>query len=87
MVKGCDLNHAEGLSSKPALHMYVCPHYEKQYLSSPCCHLSLGLLVDPTKEKKVFAGTSAAVQLRPIVQCTMGDKSTDHGAPSALLNM
>lgn len=30
---------------------------------------------------------SQVVELRAIVQCMTGDKNTDHGAPSALLNV
>lgn len=87
MVKRYDYKCVEGLSSKPALHMCMCPCYGKQYLSSPCYHLSLGLLVGPAREKKVFTRISEVVELRLIVQRVMGVENTDHGAPSALLNM
>lgn len=66
MVKGC----VEGLSSKPALHMCMCPLYGKQYLSSPCYHLSPGLLVGPAREKEVFTRTWEVVDLRPILRNT-----------------
>lgn len=87
MVMGYDYNHVQSCSMKPALRMCMCPRYGKQYLSSPCYHLSLELLVGPEKRKKVFTRTGEVLELRSIVQCMTGDEDTDHGASSALLNM
>lgn len=82
-----DYKRVESRSTKPTLHMCMCPRYRKQYLSSPCYRLSLGLLEGPARKKKVFTRTGEVLELRLIVQCMTGDENTDHGAPSALLNM
>lgn len=60
---------------------------ENKYLSSPCYHLSLGLLVGPARENKMFTKMWEVVLLSPDMKCLMGGENTDHGAPSALLNM
>lgn len=78
-VKGCDCKCID--------QMCMCLPCGKQYLSSPCCHLSLVLLVGPATEKTVFTRTWQVVELRPTMQCMTGGENTDHGAPSALLNM
>lgn len=69
MVKGCECTCVEGLSGKPALHMCMCPRYGKQYLSSPCYHLSPGLPVGPARKKKVFTRLWEVVELLPRVLC------------------